>query len=87
MSLHWFRHRHHYHSRRCKRQGLKPVEIILNVVANNQLSHKHTHIHPVRRIMERKHICVLTLILGLLIFKLNIFTATGDQDEDIPHNE
>uniref|UniRef100_A0A1I8PPS5 Uncharacterized protein n=1 Tax=Stomoxys calcitrans TaxID=35570 RepID=A0A1I8PPS5_STOCA len=38
-------------------------------------------------IMERKQICVLTLILALLIFKLNIFTVTGDQDEDIPHNE
>uniref|UniRef100_A0A1I8NBR2 VWFA domain-containing protein n=2 Tax=Musca domestica TaxID=7370 RepID=A0A1I8NBR2_MUSDO len=37
--------------------------------------------------MERKHICILTLFLGLLIFKLNIFTVTGDQDEDIPHNE
>ncbi|XP_061388460.1 voltage-dependent calcium channel subunit alpha-2/delta-4 [Musca vetustissima] len=37
--------------------------------------------------MERKHIYVLTLFLGLLIFKLNIFIVTGDQDEDIPHNE
>ncbi|XP_046806243.1 voltage-dependent calcium channel subunit alpha-2/delta-4 isoform X1 [Lucilia cuprina] len=37
--------------------------------------------------MEHKQFCVLTLLLGILIFKLNIFIIVADQDEDIPHNE
>ncbi|KAM8716576.1 hypothetical protein ACLKA7_003454 [Drosophila subpalustris] len=38
--------------------------------------------------MEGKHLsCFVALLLGVLIFKMHIFPAAGDQDEDIPHNE
>ncbi|EDX05154.1 GD21945 [Drosophila simulans] len=38
--------------------------------------------------MESKHwSCFVAIVLGVLIFKMHIFVAFADQDEDIPHNE
>ncbi|BFF94220.1 voltage-dependent calcium channel subunit alpha-2/delta-4 [Drosophila madeirensis] len=38
--------------------------------------------------MESKHwSCFVAIVLGVLIFKMHIFVALADQDEDIPHNE